>query len=640
MKRRSVENEEEMARACRELYIKYRGKKHRQIEVEMRSGGWPQFNRRLLYTNVVRGIEYANWIERFGWKEEVDRLEREAELRETGQTTFEDWLQTEPSGLKWTARHHAFICEHLRRVTEGTSRRLMIFLPPRHGKSELVTVRYIAWRLIRNARMNVIIGSYNQRLANRFSRKIKQLTTGRVIRSHQRHAAEEWETAVGGSVKAVGVGAGITGFGGDLIIIDDPVKGRAVANSRTFREKMWDWYRDDISTRLEPHAPIILIQTRWHDDDLAGRLLKEMNEGGEQWEVIRLPALAEASGSRNEEKARLIDGDHSSNRVDAIETIPQSALRVPHSPDGVVLHDDTIPQSKAPVATAPGSDKRPLPVLTPCHSSLVPRHSASVTTAPGSDKRPLLALPPRHLSLVTRHSSRRTPQSEDPLGRADGEALWPGRFDREELLAARRRLGTRSFDALYQQRPHPEGGTIFRVEWFTHTVAKHPDGLRWFRGYDLAASVKTSADYTASLRVALDKRDGKIYIADGFRKRIEFPDQRRYVLERMAEEPDTVHCIEEALHGKALVQDLRRNSQAIGRTLRGVRPQGDKLMRAEAWAPYAEEGRVVLVSGPWIAEFIDEVCRFTGRGDAHDDQVDAVSLAVQAMNIRKGFNAY
>ncbi|MBK9155816.1 MAG: phage terminase large subunit [Chloracidobacterium sp.] len=600
MKRRSVENEEEMARACRELYIKYRGKKHRQIEAEMRSGGWPQFNRRLLYTNVVRGIEYANWIERFGWKDEVERLEREAELRETGRTTFEDWLQTEPSGLRWTARHHAFICEHLRRITEGTSRRLMIFLPPRHGKSELVTVRYIAWRLIRNARINVIIGSYNQRLANRFSRKIKQLTTGRVIRSHQRHAAEEWETAVGGSVKAVGVGAGITGFGGDLIIIDDPVKGRAVANSRTFREKMWDWYRDDISTRLEPHAPIILIQTRWHDDDLAGRLLKEMNEGGEQWEVIRLPALAEAGSSGSP---------------------PYEGGVAAASAAGVVLHDDTIPKS----AVRTPHSKRPLPVLTRCHSSLVPRHS--------SRRSP-------HSPLPIPQSAVRTPQSEDPLGRADGEALWPGRFDSEELLAARRRLGTRSFDALYQQRPHPEGGTIFRVEWFTHTVAKHPDGLRWFRGYDLAASVKTSADYTASFRVALDKRDGKIYIADGFRKRIEFPDQRRYVLDRMAEEPDTVHCIEEALHGKALVQDLRRNSQAIGRTLRGVRPEGDKLMRAEAWAPYAEEGRVVLVSGPWIAEFIDEVCRFTGKGDAHDDQVDAVSLAVQAMNIRKGFNAY
>ncbi len=293
MKRRDLDDEEKMIEACRELYVKYMGKKHRQIALEMRAAGWPEFNRRLLYTHVVRGVEYGAWIERFGWKEEVERLEREAAERDAGRTTFEDWLLAEPSGLKWTARHHAYICEHLRRITDGSARRLMIFIPPRHGKSELATVRYIAWRLIRDARMNVIIGCYNQKLANRFSRKIKQITDGRVIRSHARHAAEEWETAVGGSVKAVGVGAGITGFGGDLIIIDDPVKGRAVANSRNFRDKLWDWYKDDVHTRLEPGAAVVLIQTRWHDDDLAGRLLKDMEDGGEHWEVVRLPALAE-----------------------------------------------------------------------------------------------------------------------------------------------------------------------------------------------------------------------------------------------------------------------------------------------------------------------------------------------------------
>lgn len=124
-------------------------------------------------------------------------------------------------------------------------------------------------------------------------------------------------------------------------------------------------------------------------------------------------------------------------------------------------------------------------------------------------------------------------------------------------------------------------------------------------------------------------------IADGFRKKIEYPEQRRFVIERMLAEKDTVHGIELALHGKALVQELRRDKRIAGRVLRGVKVDADKLMRAEAWSSYAEEGRVVFVNGPWINDFVEEALRFTGRGDAHDDQIDAVSLAVQMLR-KKG----
>ena len=87
--------------------------------------------------------------------------------------------------------------------------------------------------------------------------------------------------------------AGLRGLAAGLIVIDDPVKNRAEAESATYRERVWEWFNDDIYTRMEPNAAIILIQTRWHEDDLAGRLLKEMEDGGEQWEVVSLPALAE-----------------------------------------------------------------------------------------------------------------------------------------------------------------------------------------------------------------------------------------------------------------------------------------------------------------------------------------------------------
>ncbi len=528
MKRASFKDKELVARV-RELYLKYRGREINRLTSEIRGAGW-NFYARYLYSSDNSGIPVRGWIERFGWdKELADLMKAEAEERARGIAVFDKWLRTATPGMTWTARHHRFIVENLDRVTSGECKRLMIFVPPRHGKSELVTVRYAAWRMLCEPGRNVIIGSYNQALANRFSRKVLRLFEGSAQISKRRHAAEEWETPAGGSLKAVGVGAGITGFGGDLIIIDDPVKSRAVANSRAFRDRTWDWYKDDISTRLEPDASVILIQTRWHDDDLAGRLLKEMEKGGEKWDVVRLPALAEASASTGGK-----------------------------------------PDSQA-----------------------------------------------------------------DPLGRSEGEALWPERFDRDKLLATKERLGPWSFAALYQQRPVPEGGTLFKREWFTNIVNKLPEGMVWNRGYDLAVSLKDSADHTASFRVAEDAQKGVIYIADGFRGRLEYPDQRRFVIERMEAEPDTRHGIERALHGIALVQDLRRDPRTRGRVLKGVKVEGDKLLRAEAWAGHAEAGKIVLVNGPWIDDFLDEVCRFTGRGDSHDDQVDAVSIAIQMLKKRR-----
>ena len=123
------------------------------------------------------------------------------------------------------------------------------------------------------------------------------------------------------------------------------------------------------------------------------------------------------------------------------------------------------------------------------------------------------------------------------------------------------------------------------------------------------------------------------YIADGFRKRIEFPDQRRYIIGRIEEERNTEHGIEEALHGQAFVQELWSKHRVSGRAFRGIRVKGDKLTRALSWANRAEAGKVVLVRGPWINEFLDEVTLFPNG--AHDDQVDAVSLAVQMIEMRK-----
>lgn len=174
----------------------------------------------------------------------------------------------------------------------------MIFLHPRIGKSEMTTVRYPVWRLERDPSLKIIVGAYNQTLANKFSRKSRRIAQERIELATDRTAVDDWETTEGGGLRAVGVGGGVTGMGGDLILLDDPIKNREEANSQTYRDKVWDWFTDDVTTRLEPGGAIILIMTRWHEDDIAGRILG--SEESPDWTVVRIPALAETQIERDE----------------------------------------------------------------------------------------------------------------------------------------------------------------------------------------------------------------------------------------------------------------------------------------------------------------------------------------------------
>jgi predicted phage terminase large subunit-like protein len=206
--------------------------------------------------------------------------------------TFSTWLPVVTPAWNWDWPHLKYIREQgLDRVTSGEIKRLMIFCPPRHGKTEQDTVRYPAWRLERDPELRVIVAAYNQTLAKKFSRKIRRIAGSRMELSRERKAAEEWETLAGGGVRAAGIGVGVTGMGTNLLMIDDPIKGRAQANSQVFRDAVYEWYTDDLYTRLEPDAAIVLTLTRWHEDDLAGRILA--SEDGPNWTVISLPALAE-----------------------------------------------------------------------------------------------------------------------------------------------------------------------------------------------------------------------------------------------------------------------------------------------------------------------------------------------------------
>jgi predicted phage terminase large subunit-like protein len=189
--------------------------------------------------------------------------------------------------------------------------RLMVFMPPRHGKSEQVSVRFPAWFLGRNPDMRVILTSCTGSLAEGFGRQVRNLvqdqsyqaifgqlscTSPPVIISDGSRAVNAWELAHHrGGMVATGVGGSIIGRGAHLFIIDDPFKDRRDAESETARDRVDDWYRSTAYTRLEPGGAVVLMHQRWHEDDLAGRLIRRMVEdpGADRWTILNLPAVAE-----------------------------------------------------------------------------------------------------------------------------------------------------------------------------------------------------------------------------------------------------------------------------------------------------------------------------------------------------------
>lgn len=196
--------------------------------------------------------------------------------------------------------HIRAINETLLEVADGRCKRLMIAMPPRHGKSELISRFFPPWLLGRYPDRRIILTSYEADFASSWGRKARNVLEDcgpevfgvRVVSDSR--AANRWdiERHQGGMVTA-GVGGPITGRGADVLIIDDPVKNAEEAESATLREKTWDWYRSTAYTRLEPGGAIIVVQTRWHEDDLSGRLLREEAAGGDQWKKLILPAIAE-----------------------------------------------------------------------------------------------------------------------------------------------------------------------------------------------------------------------------------------------------------------------------------------------------------------------------------------------------------
>jgi predicted phage terminase large subunit-like protein len=193
------------------------------------------------------------------------------------------------------AAHHGLLIQRLEAVARGDVHRQAVFMPPGSAKSTYASILFVAWWLAQHPGGSVIAASHTQELAERWGRRVRNLVTEHQLvlgygLSGDSYAAGRWQTDQGGEYFAAGVGGAITGWRADLVVIDDPVRSREDADSALIRDRTWDWYRYDLVTRLKPNASIVLIQTRWHEDDLAGRALADAPGA---WEVLRLPALAE-----------------------------------------------------------------------------------------------------------------------------------------------------------------------------------------------------------------------------------------------------------------------------------------------------------------------------------------------------------
>lgn len=407
-------------------------------------------------------------------------------------------------------RHIHTICETIESFLRSDRRGLMISMPPRHMKSTIGAECLPAWWLSRHPQGEVIIASYNQTQARKMSRACRQRFDSEMHRmifgtaSFSIDAADEFQLAgkFNGrpSLIAAGVGSGLTGSGGDLIIIDDPVKDREEADSETMRDKVYDWYTSVASTRLSPGGHIILIMTRWHHDDLAGRIL---NDDAENWQVLNLPAID-----------------------------------------------------------------------------------------------------------------------------ADGNALWPERFPVSDLESKRAAMGSRVFEALYQGRPTPLEGGMFKRDWFRFGGRLPSDVVRC-RYWDKAAT-HDDGDWTVGCLMSM--QDGRYCIEDIVRLQgspYEVQQTIRQTAERDGPEVRIRMEQEPGSSGVDVIDFYSRNI-LTGYDFRPDKVTGNKELRAGPMAAAMECGNLHMVRASWNRDLMDEMLKFPlGQ---HDDQVDACSGAFRELS--------
>ena len=425
--------------------------------------------------------------------------------------------------------HHLVIIDALQRLAERKYQRLIVMCPPRHGKSELVSVLFPAWCFARNSSEHVIVSSYALGLASRMNREcqrilssdqFKQLFPKITFAKETEPAAirtnERFDIVGGGHYVSAGVGGGITGVGATIAIIDDPVKNAEEADSTTYREKAWEWYTTTFATRFERNAVEVVCQTRWHEDDLTGRILARKKNGTE---IINLPAICE------------------------------------------------------------------------------------------------------------------TPEQY----RSIGDALWPEWYSRDWLLEKQSENGSRAWNALYQQRPAPDEGSVIKRQWFQYYDPREYkiEGKRVNFYFDTAYTDKEKNDPTGGIAYVKDGQN--FYILEfavdwmDFSKQIEFVPafcKRNYYT------PSSIIRVEPKATGITLVQVLRKETGL--NVTEGKPPKGDKVARAHSCEGTTEGGRVFLPKGmAWVDRFLAQCSAFPNA--AHDEEVDCLTgMIISETNAKTG----
>lgn len=477
---------------------------------------------------------------------------KKAKLKPSGPITAEElalWqelesLAGEDSLLDWVPLMSPTFQrpEHLRELAKLLVRAQFepvyatIAIPPRHSKTETI-VHSIPWRLLRDPTCEIAYCTYESNLAYSKSRRMREIAEAVGVKLKQGNkGVQEWSTKEGGKLIATGVGGPITGKGAKLLIIDDPLKNREEAESPVIRQKIWDWFTSTAMTRVEPGGSVIVCHTRWHDDDLIGRIKREFPPGqGLDWTHISAPAVTET-----------------------LETITVNGEEV------------TEPKRRA---------------------------------------------------------------------------LWPSRWNLDELDKKRKLVGEYDWSALYQGEPRPKGGRLFSAatRYQVANIIEGREPCKIIIGADPAATEATNADFSAivvaSFTGSWDKEDPSNVDNLGFRGDIlevwkgqvtvpEFVKRLR----DMAVKWGAPIAVEAVAGFKAIPQMLR----AMDKTLRIVPAPaiGDKFTRSLPVAAAWGYGRVRVpddvANNPWVHDFLTEVEKFTGVKDKHDDQVDALAHAYNA----------
>jgi len=235
---------------------------------------------------------------------EINRIVEELDSRKGNEAAYADLIDFAQAMMPefLVGKHHRILADELMAIEAGDRDRVCVNIPPRHGKSQLVSIFYPAWFLGRNPGKKVMMVSHTTDLAVDFGRKVRNLISmdaykaifPTVSLAVDSKSAGRWNTNVGGEYYACGVGSALAGRGADLLLIDDPHSEQDVINGNfTVFEKAYEWYTFGARTRLMPGGRVAIIQTRWHMDDLTGRVIRDMtqNARSDQFEVIEFPAI-------------------------------------------------------------------------------------------------------------------------------------------------------------------------------------------------------------------------------------------------------------------------------------------------------------------------------------------------------------